>query len=114
MHIYILSSCPQRELLSSEGRSDKYQRHPAVMRHVNVCLLPAEILRDIFAASRKDSDFRATTATLARTCRTLKEPALDALWKNIIGFKPLLSCLPNGIVVRTSKRKKLVNEVFQI
>ncbi|KAJ8596815.1 hypothetical protein M405DRAFT_892189 [Rhizopogon salebrosus TDB-379] len=80
------------------------------MRHVNVCLLPAEILRDIFAAIRKDSDFRATTATLARTCRTLKEPALDALWKNIIGFKPLLSCLPNGIVVRTSKRKQLVNE----
>ena len=84
------------------------------MRHVHVCLLSAEILREIFAAIREDSDFRATIATLARTCRTLKEPALDLLWKNIIGFEPLLSCLPSGVVRQTRKRKQLVNEMFQI
>jgi hypothetical protein len=84
------------------------------MRHVHVCLLPAEIIRDIFAAIGEDSDSRATIATLARTCRTLKEPALDALWKRIIGFEPLLSYLSNGVVVRTRKKKQLVNEMFQI
>ncbi|KAG1808214.1 uncharacterized protein BJ212DRAFT_1281054 [Suillus subaureus] len=40
--------------------------------------------------------------TLARTCRTFKEPALDILWENIDGFEPLISCLPEGVAVITN------------
>ncbi|OJA09364.1 hypothetical protein AZE42_08536, partial [Rhizopogon vesiculosus] len=66
-----------------------------------------EILLDIFETAI-DNNFkgrksRATLAALARTCRTFKEPALDTLWKNINGFEPLISCLPEGVVERTTE-----------
>jgi hypothetical protein len=75
------------------------------MRRVSACFLPTEILLDIFTticgddSDSQDSLNRATIAALARTCRTFKEPALDVLWKDINGFKPLLSCLPSGVVI---------------
>jgi hypothetical protein len=39
-----------------------------------------------------------TIAALARTCRIFKEPALDVLWRDIKGIRPLLSCLPESVV----------------
>ncbi|KAG2144263.1 hypothetical protein DEU56DRAFT_236502 [Suillus clintonianus] len=69
---------------------------------MHVCLLPTEILLYIFEFSTiEDCNWRPIRvpqlAALARTCRTFKEPALDILWKDIRGFKPLISCLPEGI-----------------
>jgi hypothetical protein len=52
--------------------------------------------------------YRATIAALASTCRTFKDPALDVLWKDIEGFKPLLLCLPEGLV-RKEGNGKLVS-----
>ncbi|KAG6333713.1 hypothetical protein ID866_5380 [Astraeus odoratus] len=37
---------------------------------------------------------RQTLAGLARTCKSLKEPALDALWADLDSLYPLLTCLP--------------------
>ncbi|OAX35290.1 hypothetical protein K503DRAFT_669045, partial [Rhizopogon vinicolor AM-OR11-026] len=48
----------------------------------------------------RDSRKWETIATLARTCRTFKEPALDVLWENISGIKPLISFLPEGVVLK--------------
>ncbi|OAX33883.1 hypothetical protein K503DRAFT_775124 [Rhizopogon vinicolor AM-OR11-026] len=67
---------------------------------MHISLLPIDILLDIFATiydpiRRKNS--LATIAALARTCKEFKEPALDSLWKEIYGFKPLILCLPEGI-----------------
>jgi hypothetical protein len=76
------------------------------MHHAHVCLLPAEILCDIFTIIHKDDskpNSRATVAALARTCRTFQEPALDVLWRDVKGFKPLLSCLPEGVVTKTTE-----------
>ncbi|OJA17506.1 hypothetical protein AZE42_11982 [Rhizopogon vesiculosus] len=74
---------------------------------MHISLLATEILLDIFATIndgfRVSSRSRATIAALARTCRAFKEPALDTLWKNIDGFEPLISCLPEGIVGRTTE-----------
>jgi hypothetical protein len=43
-------------------------------------------------------------AALARTCRAFTEPALDALWRELIDLSPLARCLPEasnrGTVVR--------------
>ncbi|KAG2048774.1 hypothetical protein BDR06DRAFT_962231 [Suillus hirtellus] len=67
---------------------------------MHVCLLPAEILLDIFAIIHEDYNSvisHATLAALARTCRTFKEPALDTLWKHIDGFEPLILCFPEGV-----------------
>ncbi|OJA10044.1 hypothetical protein AZE42_07693 [Rhizopogon vesiculosus] len=80
------------------------------MRHVHVCLLPTEILLGIFTIIReepgtRDSLKRETIAALARTCKTFKEPALDVLWENISGIKPLISFLPEGVVSRTRNQK---------
>ncbi|KAG0707384.1 hypothetical protein DFH29DRAFT_995174 [Suillus ampliporus] len=72
-----------------------------------VCLLPPEILLHIFTIHDEDYSpvSRATLAALARTCRTFKEPALDTLWKSINGFKPLISCLPEGVMNTTMQGK---------
>ncbi|KAG1857390.1 hypothetical protein DFJ58DRAFT_726962 [Suillus subalutaceus] len=75
---------------------------------MHVCLLPTEILFHIFTIRNNESfrDFLVQLAVLARTCRKFKEPALDILWKDIIGFKPLILCLPEG-VVNTDRRGNL-------
>jgi len=65
---------------------------------MHICLLPVEILLDIFASIDLDSpDFESTVAVLARTCRKFKEPALDILWRDVAGFKPLIPYLPSGV-----------------
>ncbi|OJA15142.1 hypothetical protein AZE42_04693 [Rhizopogon vesiculosus] len=67
---------------------------------MHICLLPLDILLDIFETiydpiQRRDS--LATIAALARTCKEFKEPALDSLWRDIYSFKPLILCLPEGV-----------------
>jgi hypothetical protein len=37
---------------------------------------------------------RRALAVLSRTCRTLSEPALDALWRRLHSLEPFLLCLP--------------------
>ncbi|KAG1738983.1 hypothetical protein EDB19DRAFT_868139 [Suillus lakei] len=66
---------------------------------MHVCLLPTEILLHIFTIVDEGYRWRSRVplAALARTCRNFKEPALDILWKDISGFGPLISCLPEGV-----------------
>ncbi|OJA18954.1 hypothetical protein AZE42_06037 [Rhizopogon vesiculosus] len=76
-------------------------------------ILPTEVLFHIFTTidgagegsrdQRRES--RATIAAVARTCRAFKEPALDVLWKNIDGIKPLISRFPQGVVGKTAQGK---------
>ncbi|OJA13364.1 hypothetical protein AZE42_04504 [Rhizopogon vesiculosus] len=90
------------------------------MRHVHVCLLPTEILLDIFTIIRDDEAFiwmrpsrdYSTIAALARTCRAFKEPALDVLWKNMDRLKPLISYLPEGVKVATNGEMSLRRPPF--
>ncbi|OAX39072.1 hypothetical protein K503DRAFT_769843 [Rhizopogon vinicolor AM-OR11-026] len=90
------------------------------MPHVHVCLLPTEILLDIFTIIRDDKAFiwmhpsrdYSTIAALARTCRAFKEPALDVLWKNMDRLKPLISCLPEGVKVATNGEMSLRRPPF--
>ena len=35
-------------------------------------------------------------AALARTCHAFKDPALDALWRDLIDLSPLVRCLPKA------------------
>jgi len=75
---------------------------------MHICLLPVEVLLDTFAFIDPGPDFKSTVAVLARTCRKFKEPALDILWKDVSGFKPLFLCLPGGVrgrVIRQKQRK---------
>ena len=78
---------------------------------MHICLLPVEVLLDIFASidpDRPGFDTNVSTvAVLARTCRKFKEPALDALWKDVIGFKPLILCLPRGVRGRVISKEGL-------
>jgi hypothetical protein len=67
--------------------------------------LPAEILIEIFTMILEDPLNCATIAALARTCRIFKEPALDVLWRDIKGIRPLLSCLPESVVKRIGEGK---------
>ncbi|KAG2033953.1 hypothetical protein BDR03DRAFT_1013829 [Suillus americanus] len=66
---------------------------------MHFCLLPPEILLQIFSTCEFYQLIcsHATLASLARTCRTFQEPALDILWKNINGFEPLIACLPECV-----------------
>ncbi|KAG1751340.1 uncharacterized protein EDB91DRAFT_601541 [Suillus paluster] len=68
-----------------------------------------DILLDIISIYEDYSPVScATLAALARTCRIFKEPALDTLWKDINGFKPLLSCLPESVVYTFGLRGMLM------
>lgn len=80
---------------------------------MHLCLLPPEILLHIFSFQKNGQLLcsRATLASLARTCRILKEPALDTLWKDISGFKPLIACLPE-YVTTTDIKGRLVSKTF--
>jgi len=65
-----------------------------------ICLLPIEILTEIFAAIYEKNSWTSplpTFAALARTCRRFKEPALNALWKDMDDFMPLILCLPEDV-----------------
>lgn len=42
-----------------------------------------------------------TTAQLARVCRTLYEPAMDALWSSIDGYPPLIKCMSSELWTET-------------
>ncbi|KAG1736774.1 hypothetical protein EDB19DRAFT_1878260 [Suillus lakei] len=79
---------------------------------MHICLVPTEILLDIFTTiyegPRRRSS-RTTLAVLARTCRTFKEPALDTLWKHLKGFKPLISCLPQCVSNRNMQGQLTLN-----
>ncbi|KAG2126530.1 hypothetical protein DEU56DRAFT_891883 [Suillus clintonianus] len=68
-------------------------------------LLVSEVLLEIFvylsqSPSTKvlvgctESLTRKSLAALARTCKTFHEPAMDLLWANIHGLRPLLGCVP--------------------
>ncbi|KAH7924043.1 hypothetical protein BV22DRAFT_541321 [Leucogyrophana mollusca] len=43
---------------------------------------------------------RADLASLARTCRTFRDPALDVLWSFLNSFDPLIRCLPQDLWVK--------------
>ncbi|KAG1839024.1 hypothetical protein DFJ58DRAFT_689817 [Suillus subalutaceus] len=77
---------------------------------MHICLLPPEILLHIFAIHQEDYgrlNSRATLASVARTCKIFKEPALDILWKDIGGLEPLISCLvaclPEGVSEKNTR-----------
>ncbi|KAG0694971.1 hypothetical protein DFH29DRAFT_295970 [Suillus ampliporus] len=65
-------------------------------------LLLSEILLDIFAhvntildplSYGEKSLARKSLAALARACQTFHEPAMDELWADIYGLRPLLGCV---------------------
>ena len=76
------------------------------------CLLISEILETIFSSGYLSPDVssslltswtpqyeayfadrKSTLYALAMTCRTFKEPALDALWSILYSIEPLLRCV---------------------
>ncbi|KAG2064996.1 hypothetical protein BDR04DRAFT_1234763 [Suillus decipiens] len=90
---------------------------------MHLCLLPPEILLEIFSVcdfySKLPICCCATLASLARTCRTFKEPALDILWKRIEGFKPLIACIPEHVTKtdirgRVALKRPLLNEEWRL
>jgi len=46
---------------------------------------------------------RTTLASLARTCRAFEGPALDVLWRNIEGLRPLLCTMPSDLFEMKAK-----------
>ncbi|KAF8441724.1 hypothetical protein L210DRAFT_3644963 [Boletus edulis BED1] len=52
-----------------------------------------EILLNVFSHLPPD-DAAPELASLARTCRAFKEPALDVLWEELRDLSPLTRCLP--------------------
>ncbi|KAG0694970.1 hypothetical protein DFH29DRAFT_880347 [Suillus ampliporus] len=72
------------------------------LRLMHRALLLFEVLVDIFAYVNQISDpsstgekplARKSLAALATTCKTFHEPAMNELWADICGLKPLLGCV---------------------
>ena len=64
---------------------------------VHRCLLVPELFQFVCEGLTHDDKRSATLASLARTCRAFEGPALDALWRNIEGLRPLLSTMPSDL-----------------
>ena len=60
------------------------------------CLRVDEILR-LLASELVESGAEVTAVSLACCCRSLEDPALDALWKTQDRLTPLLKCLPQEV-----------------
>ena len=66
------------------------------------CLQVTELVAHILAAlgpdpmvvGTVDTMQRRANAAMARTCKTLYEPAMDALWSLLVSLDPLIKCLP--------------------
>lgn len=73
---------------------------------MHACLQLSEILQVIFAnftEVKTSSSVRPSYTTLyhlALTCRTFREPALDALWAYIQLTDVLITCLPQNVRAR--------------
>lgn len=70
---------------------------------VHQCLLVPEILGLVCEVIREDcimgllNQRLATLAALARTCRAFEGPALDFLWRDISGLRPLRCIMPSDL-----------------
>ena len=86
---------------------------------VHRCLLVPELFSLVCEALRHDRcDMRlrrrlATLASLARTCHAFEGPALDVLWREIEGLRPLLCTMPSDLFEMKAKDWYLqVNKVL--
>lgn len=57
------------------------------------CLRVDEIVRNI-ADLHISEGHKSDVAHLAFSCRTLYDPVMDALWRELNSLQPLLRCLP--------------------
>jgi len=75
------------------------------------CLQIAEIQSEIFIHLLAEDT--PTLATLARTCKTLTETALDLLWYDQETLAPLIQVLPNDLwVIDTDMNEE--GEIYQV
>ena len=69
------------------------------MRHIDIamkdnhCLRVAEIVQMVVDEVSGSADL----AHLARASRSFQEPALNKLWKTVVGLEPLLRTLPTNL-----------------
>ena len=69
------------------------------MRHIDIamkdnhCLRVAEIVQMVVDEVSGSADL----AHLARASRSFQEPALNKLWKTVVGLRPLLRTLPSDL-----------------
>lgn len=57
-------------------------------------LLIDEIARHIFSFSTDGNNVHTSLCHAARTCKTWKDPALDALWSQLFCAAPLIRLIP--------------------
>lgn len=69
------------------------------------CLQIPEVLRLICdQIPNGDSYNRRRLFVTALSCRALLEPALDSLWFSLQGIEPLISCLPEDLLMKEMKK----------
>lgn len=61
---------------------------------------------DFYASDSQLRCHNASTARLARTCRSFLEPSLDALWKRQLTLAPLMKTLPDDAYEELSMQDK--------
>ena len=75
---------------------------------VHRCLLVPELFSLVCEVLMYDYEMRlrqrsATLASLACTCRAFEGPALDTLWREIQGLRPILCTMPSDLFEMKSK-----------
>ncbi|KIY51216.1 hypothetical protein FISHEDRAFT_37327 [Fistulina hepatica ATCC 64428] len=61
------------------------------------------IVQRLFQTLLDTSGGRRSLVRLARTCHSIAEPALDALWRELDSFAPLVKLFPDGLLKKSKK-----------
>lgn len=69
--------------------------------------LICEALQQDWALSKEPYNRSPTLAVLARTCRDFEGPALDVLWREVSGLRPLLCTMPSDLFEMKKKENML-------
>lgn len=76
--------------------------------------LPPEVLRHICCQAITQHVYvtciyhldRCSLSSLAQTCRTLHDPAIDVIWRELDSFIPILYTLPSDVCKITRSRNE--------
>lgn len=82
--------------LKHDGSQKSFPEMTSTTRCLAICEIQRNILHQLDCWDDL-SAYRRVTYNVALTCKTLSATALDELWKNITGLRPLFDLLPDDV-----------------
>ena len=69
------------------------------------CLNIHEIVQRIADELQKTRKRESALLSMALTCRAFSDPAIESLWADLLGLRPLLACLPDDFLKNSPENR---------